>query len=97
MRTSYPGVRVDGSSPPRETATIDNNVLAGRLNVILELDVAAGATGTTVQDDRLTETVLVLAPVGSTVTDFTWVSPGVGFVAHAAGVARVEPLVLVGG
>jgi hypothetical protein len=61
MRESYPGLRVDGSDDSRRTALVVNNVLAGRLNVILELDIAAGAPSTMVFDDRLSETAIPIA------------------------------------
>ena len=97
MRVSYPGVRVDGSSPPVDTARVLNAVLAGRQNIVLELGIAADATVTTVRDDRLTETALPIAVLGSSVTDYTWLEPGAGLFDHAAGPARIEPVIILMG
>src|SRR4051812_41587991 len=97
MRTSFPGLKVDGSDDSRRAALVVNNILAGRLNVILELDIAAGAASTMVVDDRLTESVVPVAALGSSVTDYDWLSPGMAQFIHAAGLARVEPVILIGG
>jgi hypothetical protein len=97
MRTSYPGLKVDGSDDARRAALVVNNILAGRLNVILELDIAAGAPSTMVFDDRLTETVVPVAALGGTVNGYDWLSPGQAQFLHATGVARIEPVVLIGG
>jgi hypothetical protein len=97
MRTSYPGLKVDGADDGRRIALIVNNILAGRLNVILELDIASGAPSTMVFDDRLTETAVPIAGLGSSITDYDWLSPGQAQFIHAAGVARVEPIILIGG
>ena len=65
---------------------------------MLELGIAADATVTTVRDDRLTETALPIAVLGTSVTDYTWLEPGAGLFDHAAGPARIEPvIILLGG
>jgi hypothetical protein len=97
MRTSFPGLKVDGGDDTRRIALVVNNILAGRLNVILELDIAAGAPSTMVFDDRLTETVVPVAALGGTVNGYDWLSPGQAQFIHAVGLARVEPVVLIGG
>src|SRR5213080_1817739 len=97
MRTSFPGLKVDGSDDARRAALVVNNILAGRLNVILELDIAAGAASTTVTDDRLSETTIPVAALGSSVVDYAWLAPGTGIFTHAVGLARVEPVLLFGG
>jgi hypothetical protein len=94
MRTSYPGLRVDGSSPSADVARVVNGVLAGRQNVLLELDIAADATSTQVLDARLTETVLPVAVLGSSVTGYAWLGEALARFDHAAGAARVEAVLL---
>src|SRR3954466_4081352 len=97
MRTSYPGLKVDGSDDARRAAMVVNNILAGRLNVILELDIEAGTPSTMVFDDRLTETVVPVAALGGTVSRAYWLSPGRAQFLHATAFARIEPVLLVGG
>lgn len=45
-----------GGDTPRNTATVINRILAGKLNAVLEVTLAAGATTTVVTDPRLTGT-----------------------------------------
>src|SRR4051812_22196649 len=97
MRTSFPGLKVDGGDDNRRIALVVNNILAGRLTGILELDIAAGAPSTMAFDDRLTETVIPVAALGSSVTGYDWLSPGIAQFIHATGLARIEPVVLIGG
>jgi hypothetical protein len=97
MMTSYPALRVDGTDEPRRVALVVNNILAGRLNVILELGIAAGATATTVRDDRLSEGVVPVPMLGTTVTDFDWLEPGLAVFTHGSGPSRIEPVLLFGG
>lgn len=94
-RPTYPMVRVNGTSPPIETAYVLNNAMRGMLNNVIDFDIPAGATTVLIRDDRLHQFSLVLGGIGSGITAAA-VVPGQVTLTVPAGVARVGRIAVLG-
>jgi hypothetical protein len=96
MRTGYPGLPSDGPRDGRQIATVVNNVLRGGVNWVLEFDVPADVASLWVDDARISELSVALAPIGSSVTVWSYALPGRALVGVTPGPARREAVVILG-
>lgn len=94
----YPGVApllADEKAHRRQIASVLNNALRGRLNVTGTVTLTAGATSTTVTDDRITfQSYVDFMPQtanAATAKANIWVEPADGsFVIHHASSANTD-------
>ena len=76
IELEYPALNEDGSSSPRQTAIVVNNLVAGKQNNRLDLELTLNSATTVVNDFRLgPESGLDLMPMDSNAAnEFYWFS-----------------------
>jgi hypothetical protein len=96
MKTSYPGLKTDGSSSAREIALIVNNILRGALNVAIEFDVPDSASFVLVEDARISELSVPLTTIGTSIITYAYTGDGKAVVGVVPGPARTERFIILG-
>jgi hypothetical protein len=70
MRAAFPGLPSTGSSDGRQLSRVVNGILNGRINILLDIDIPAGASSVTVEDARISETTVFFSAIGSSINGY---------------------------